>query len=91
MKGIAWILLAVFGAYVAIKYYSVNVQVERKTANTVVAPAGVNFYCSQPVTSRFQQTQAYEMCNVCQTTEPGFSAAFGPNENQPANVFNLEI
>jgi hypothetical protein len=91
MKAFMWLLLAAFAAYAAYKYYNVSVQVERKVANTVVAPAGVNFYCDQPVTSRFQQTQAYESVNPDMATEAGFAAAFGPNENQPQNVATLEI
>jgi hypothetical protein len=91
MKGLAWILLAAFGAYVAFRYYSVKVEVAKKTCNLITAPAGVNFYCNQPVTSRFQQTQAYEMCNPCMTTYGGFAAAFGPNENQPTQIASLEI
>jgi hypothetical protein len=89
--GIAFILLAGFGLYVALRYYNVQVAVSKKQTNAVVAPAGVNFYCNQPVTQRFQQTQAYACCNGCQATVGGFAAAFGPNENQPTRIATLEI
>ena len=90
-KSLAWTLLAAFGLYVAIKYYRVQVTVSKAAQNIVTAPAGINYYCNAPVTQRFEQTQSYNSMNPCMTTIPGFSAAFGPQENQPQNVAYLEI
>lgn len=90
-KSLAWVLLAGFGLYAALKYYQFSVKVQKRTQNAVVAPAGVNYYCNQPVTQRFAQTQAYQSYNCDAVTVPGFAAAFGPNENQPGNVASLCI
>jgi hypothetical protein len=89
--GLGYILLVLFGGYVALKYYAITLTVEKKRKNRLVAPPGVNYYCCTPVTSRPQQVWAFNQDNCCQTVEPGFAPAFGPNENQPQQIIHLEI
>jgi hypothetical protein len=89
--GIGYLLLVLFGGYVALKYYALSVTVEKKKANQQIAPPGVNYYCDSPVSSRPQQVWAFGQSNCCSTTEPGFAASIGPNENQPCEIVNLEI
>jgi hypothetical protein len=89
--GIGYLLLVLFGGYVALKYYSVKLTVEKKNANRLIAPPGVNFYCDAPATSREAQVLAFQPCNCCSTVEPGFAASVGPTENQPQQIVSLEI
>lgn len=91
MDGFVWMLLLLFGGYVAVKYYSVKVEVVRRTQNKWIAPPGVNYYCNAPVTHRPQQVQAYEATNNCATLPAGTAPAFGPQENQPVPIASLEI
>ena len=91
MKAFAYTLLILFGAYAALKYYSLQVSVVKRTQNQVVAPPGVNYYCATAIPQRPAQALAFLNCNTCSVTQKGFSAAFGPNENQPQNIVALEI
>jgi hypothetical protein len=89
--GIGYLLLVLFGGYVALKYYSVKLTVEKKNRNRMIAPPGVNVYCDSPAPSRPQQIWAFDPCNCCSTVEPGFAASVGPQENQPQEIIRLEI
>src|SRR6266702_5364200 len=90
-KGIGYIILFLFIGYISLRYYQVQLKVERKTQNSLSATPGVSFYCCQPLTSRPQQIWAFGHANPCMSTMPGFSPAFWPQENQPQPVFNIEI
>jgi hypothetical protein len=90
-KGIAYVLLLIFGAYIALRYYSLQIGISKRQQNNSIAPPGVNFYCSRPVTQRPQQIWAFSTNNCCQTTQCGYSPAFGPIENQNRPLINLEI
>lgn len=91
MRGLGWVLLALFGGYVAFKYYSVKVEVARRVESRQVAPPGVNYYTCTPVTSRPQQVWAFGYCNPCSTLNADFAPAFGSQENQPIGIARLEI
>ena len=86
-----WVLLALFGGYVALKYYNVKVEVGRSVRNQYIAPAGVNYYCCQPVVQRPQQIWAFNQQNCCSTNPIGYAPAFGPQENQPQSIASLCI
>lgn len=88
---IAYILLLLFGGYVALKYYALTVTVQKKKQNQLIAPPGVNYYCTIAAPSRDCQVMAFGQGNFCQTTQPGFAASLGPNENQPETIARLEI
>jgi hypothetical protein len=88
---IGYFLLAVFGAYVAVKYYSVTVSVQKKLQNNLIAPPGVNTYCCSAAPNLVNQVQAFNESNLCSTAQPGFAASIGPNENQPDQIAQLEI
>jgi hypothetical protein len=90
-KGIGYIILLLIIGYIAFKYYQVQVTVNKTVQNSQSASAGVSFYCCQPVTARPQMIWAFGAANPCQSTTPGFSPAFGPQENQPHPVLNIEI
>jgi hypothetical protein len=90
-KGIGYIILLLIIGYVALRYYQVQLTVSKKVQNSQSAAAGVSFYCCQPGTHRSQQLWAFGQANPCQSTTFGFSPAFGPQENQPQPVFNVEI
>jgi hypothetical protein len=83
---IGYILLLVFGGYVALKYFSVQISIGNKTRNSTIARPGVNYYCAAPQPNRAAQVLAYNEQNQCQTTEPGFAPSLGPTENQPNSV-----
>jgi hypothetical protein len=90
-KGIGYVILILIIGYIALKYYKVQLLVDQKVQNSLVATPGISFYCCQPVTARPQMIWAFGKANPCQVTTPGFSPAFGPQENQPQPIFNIEI
>lgn len=90
-KGLGYVILLVVIGYVALRYYQVQLTVTQKVDNSYGAAPGVSFYCCQPLTHRPQQVWAFGMGNPCQVTTPGFSPAFGPQENQPQPILNIEI
>jgi hypothetical protein len=90
-KGIGYVILLLIIGYIALQYYKVQLTVSKTVDNSMSAGPGVSFYCCQPVTARPQMIWAFGQANPCQATTPGFSPAFGPQENQPETIFNIEI
>lgn len=91
LKSLGYILLIVFIGYVAVKYFSVTVSVQKKAANKIVARPGISTFCTMAAPNLRQQVHAFMEQNECQTAEPGFSASLGPNENQPCNVASIQV
>jgi hypothetical protein len=90
MRAVGWALLVLFLGYIAVKYYRVEVEIAKRSANRAVAPPGVNYYCNMPVSSRAQQVQAFQEFNCCQSVQCGYAPAIGPQENMPFAV-RLEV
>lgn len=81
---IAYLLLLIFGIYVALKYFKGQQQTTAVKQNAVANPPGVSYYCNLAVTNRPAQALAFDQTNCCATTPVGFAPAFGPTENVPA-------
>jgi hypothetical protein len=82
--GVGYILLIVFGAYAAMKFYGTQKQIEKDLSNRGTAPPGVSYYCNLAVTHRPQQVQAFCTAQNGDSTQCGnYAPAFGPEENMP--------
>lgn len=44
---------------------------------------GVSLYCCIAAPQQKQQVQSFAQSNACQTTQVGYAAPLGPNENMP--------
>lgn len=77
-----FLLLILFGAYAAIKFYRTEKQIAVELKNKTVNPPGVSYYCNLAVTQRPAQVLAPQDTNSC-ATSTGFAPAFGPTENMP--------
>lgn len=80
--GIGYILLIIFGAYAALKFYKTQKVVNHDLANRGSLQPGVSYYCNLAVTQRPAQVLAAQQSNG-DATSAGFAPAFGPAENMP--------
>jgi len=83
--GIGYLLLILFGAYAAIKFYGTQKQVNADQSNRGALAPGVSYYCNIAVVHRPQQVEAFLPANLNSVTQPGYAPAFGPTENMPGN------
>jgi len=81
--GIGYLLLILFGAYAALKFYQGNKQSQAASINRGVAPPGVSYYCNLAVSQRPHQVLAAQNVNSDMATTAGYAPAFGPVENIP--------
>lgn len=82
--GIGYILLIVFGAYAALKFYATQKEIDADLKNRGGLQPGVSYYCNLAVTQRPAQILAALPTNGDSTYAPGYAPAFGPNENMPS-------
>jgi len=82
--GIGYLLLVLFGAYAALKFYQGNQASNAVVANKAVAQPGVSYYCNIAVSQRPHQILAAQNINSDMVTQPGYAPAFGPVENMPS-------
>lgn len=87
--GFGYLLLVIFAAYAALKFYANQKAIEQDLSNRAQAPPGVSYYCNLAVTHRPQQVQAFLISNGMQTTPEGYAPAFGPVENVPQSCQEL--
>jgi len=80
MKGLALIALLGVGIAAIWKHHALGIA---KATPTSDLPSGVSLYPSIPAPNLPQQLTAAQVTNSQAVSEPGFSGAFGPNENQP--------
>lgn len=82
--GFGYLLVLIFVAYAALKFYHSNRQASKDAANRGSLQPGVSYYCNLSVTHRPQQIQAFTPTNPCQVSCAGYAPAFGPEENMPS-------
>jgi hypothetical protein len=82
--GIGYLLLFGFLAYAALKFYSVQKEIEKDLSNRGNLAPGVSYYCNLAVSNRPHQVLAPQNFNSCMATEAGYAPAFGPTENMPS-------
>lgn len=80
--GIGYILLIVFGAYAALKFYATQKEIAADLSNRSGLAPGVSYYCNLAVSNRPQQVLAAQQTNG-DATSYGYAPAFGPTENIP--------
>jgi hypothetical protein len=81
--GIGYLLLVLFGAYAALKFYSNQKQIEKDLSNRGALQPGVSYYCNLAVSQRPAQVLASQNVNSDMATPAGYAPAFGPTENMP--------
>src|SRR5882724_9896168 len=82
--GVGYLLLFGFLAYAALKFYSVQKDIEKDLSNRGGLRPGVSYYCNLAVSNRPAQVLAAQNYNGDMSTMPGYSPAFGVNENMPS-------
>lgn len=82
--GIGYLLIFGFLAYAALKFYSVQKEIERDLSNRGGLAPGVSYYCNLAVSNRPAQVLAAQNCNGDMATQYGYAPAFGPTENMPS-------
>lgn len=81
--GIGYLLLILFGAYAALKFYSTQKMIEKDLSNRAALRPGVSYYCNLAVSQRPQQVLAAQNYNGDMVSPGGYAPAFGPTENMP--------
>lgn len=83
MKNLILLGLAGVGVFAIWKHHQGAMVTSMIPANTI--PNGVSIYPSQPAAQYPQQVFAAQATNPDAVSDVGYSAAFGPNENQPGD------
>lgn len=87
---IGFLFVLLFFGYVAWKYYQSKPRIignNKPKTNVKQDRPGISWYCGNAAPQSAQQLQAFSRRNKLQTTQPGFSPAFGAQENQPSRQY----
>jgi hypothetical protein len=82
--GIGYLLLLLFAAYAALKFYGTQKAIEKDLSNRGAIQPGVSYYCNLAVSQRPHQVLAAQKYNGDQVSPLGYAPAFGPTENMPS-------
>jgi hypothetical protein len=82
--GIGYLLIFGFLAYAALKFYSVQREIEKDLTNRGTLAPGVSYYCNLAVSNRPAQIFAAQPSNGDMVSPVGYAPAFGPTENMPS-------
>jgi len=82
--GIGYLLIFAVLAYAALKFYSVQREIEHDLTNRSKLAPGVSYYCNLAVSNRPAQVLAAQAYNGDMVSPYGYAPAFGPTENMPS-------